>query len=87
MPLTRESSLVQTFPYFYHLVKQSHRFVLFESSLTHTYNAKIFRRIIAINKRGLAEIIVPFRGYGRLSPNQVLNKRGLLTDKFLLSFS
>ena len=38
--------------------------------LTHTSNAKCFRRIILINKQGLAEIIVSFRGYGRHSPNQ-----------------
>ena len=43
--------------------------------LTHTSNAKCFRRIILINKRGLAEIIIPFRGYGRHSSRQVMIKR------------
>ena len=43
--------------------------------LTHTSNAKFFRKITLINKRGLAEIIVPIRGYGRDSPNQVMLKR------------
>ena len=43
--------------------------------LTQTSNAKCFMGIILINKRGLAEIIVPFRGYGRHSPNQVMIKR------------
>ena len=44
--------------------------------LTHTSNAKCFRNVILINRRGLVVIIVPFRGYGRLSPNQVMIKRG-----------
>ena len=43
--------------------------------LSHTSNAKCFRNVTLINIRGLAVIIVPFRGYGRLSLNQVLLKR------------
>ena len=43
--------------------------------LTHTSNAKSFRNVTLINIRGLAEIIVPVRGYGRHSPNQVMIKR------------
>ena len=43
--------------------------------LTHTSNAKCFRNLTLINIRGLAEIIVPFRGYGRYSPNQVMIKK------------
>ena len=43
--------------------------------LTHTSNVNFFRNITLINIRGLAEIIVPFRGYGRNSPNQVMIKR------------
>ena len=43
--------------------------------LTHTYKAKCFRNVTLINIRGLAVIIVPFRGYCRLSPNQVMIKR------------
>ena len=35
----------------------------------HTSNAKCFRKLTLINVRGLAEIIVPFRGYGRHSPH------------------
>ena len=46
-----------------------------ESILTHTFNAKCFRTIILNNKQGLAKMIVPFRGYGRHSPNQVMVKR------------
>ena len=42
--------------------------------LTHTSNAKRFRNVTLIDIRGLAVIIVPFRGYGRLSPNQVMIK-------------
>ena len=40
-----------------------------------------------INIRGIAEIIVPVRGYTRHSPNQVMIKRKWLTDEILLSFS
>ena len=36
--------------------------------------------------RGLAESIVPVRGYGRHSPNHVMIKREKLTDE-LLPFS
>ena len=43
--------------------------------LTHTSNAKFIRNVTLINIRGPAEIIVPFRGYGRRSPNQVMIKR------------
>ena len=43
--------------------------------LTHTSNAKSFRNVTLINIRGLAVIIAPFRGYSRLSPNQVMIKR------------
>ena len=43
--------------------------------LTHTSNAKCFRNVTLINIRGLAEIIVPVRGYGIHSPNQVMIKR------------
>ena len=43
--------------------------------LTHTSNAKCFRNVTLIKKRGLAEIIVPFRGQGRHSPKQVMIKR------------
>ena len=55
--------------------------------LTHTSKAKCFSRIHLIHKRDLAEIIVPFRGYGRHSPNQVMIKSEWFTDKVLLSFS
>ena len=55
--------------------------------LTHTSNAKFFRNVTLINIQGIAEIIVPFRGYGRNSPNQVMIKREWLTDEVLLSFS
>ena len=40
--------------------------------LTQTSNAKCFRNVTYI--RGLAEIIVPIRGYGRHSPKQVMIK-------------
>ena len=43
--------------------------------LTHTFNAKCFRNITLIYIRGLAEIIVPFKVYGRHSPNQVMLNR------------
>ena len=43
--------------------------------LTHTSNAKCFINVTLINIRGLAEIIVPVRGYGRHSPKQVMIKR------------
>ena len=33
--------------------------------LIHTSNAKCFRNVSLINIRGLADIIVPVRGYGR----------------------
>ena len=46
--------------------------VLYKYILTHISNAKCFRNVTLINKRGLAVIIVPFRGYGRLSPNHVM---------------
>ena len=43
--------------------------------LTHTSNAKCFRSVILMNIRGLAEIIVSVRGYGRHSPKQAMIKR------------
>ena len=43
--------------------------------LTHTSNAKCFRDVTLIHIGGFAEIIVPARGYGRHSPNQVMIKR------------
>ena len=43
--------------------------------LTHTSNAKCFRSVTLINIRGLADIIVPVRCYGRHSPKQVMIKR------------
>ena len=52
--------------------------------LTHTSNAKCFGNVTLINIRGLAEIIVPVRVYGRHSPNQVMIKREWLTDEVLL---
>ena len=55
--------------------------------LTHTSNAKCFRNIIFITIGGIVEIIVPFNGYGRHSPNHVMIKRELSTDEVLLSFS
>ena len=53
--------------------------------MTHTSNAKCFRNVTLINIRGLAKIIVPFRGYDRHSPNQVIIKREtcLATDACL----
>ena len=63
------------------------RALMIDSILTHTANAKCFRNVTLINIRGLVVIIVPFRGYGRISSNQVVNKRECMTDKFLLSFS
>ena len=54
--------------------------------LTNTSNAKSFRNIILINKRGLAQIIVPFRGYDRHSPYQVMIRREWMNDKVLHSF-
>ena len=60
----------QTFLYTKYFYCGPHGYIL-----TQTSNAKCFRSIIVINKRGLAEIIVPFRDYGRHSPNQVMNKR------------
>ena len=42
--------------------------------LTYTSNAKCFRNVTLINIRGLAVIIVPFRGHGRFSSNQVMTK-------------
>ena len=50
-------------------------YVLCPTKLTHTSNAKCFRNVTLIKTRGLAVISVPFRGYGRLSPNQVIIKR------------
>ena len=44
----------------------------YKNILTHTSNAKCFRNVTLINIRGLAEIIVPARGYGRHSPSQVM---------------
>ena len=55
--------------------------------LTHNSNAKCFRNVTLINTQGLAEIFVPFMGYGRHSSNQVMIKRGCLTDEVLFSFS
>ena len=55
--------------------------------LTHTSNAKCFRNVTLINKQDLAEINVPVRGYGRHSPNQVMNKWEKLTNEVILSFS
>ena len=46
-----------------------------DGKLTHNSNAKCFRNVTLINIRDLAEIIVPFRGYGRYSPNQVMLER------------
>ena len=43
--------------------------------VTHTSNAKCFRNVTLINIRGLAEIIVLVKGYGRHSHKQVLIKR------------
>ena len=45
------------------------------SILAHSSNAKCFRNVTLIDVRGLAEIILPVRGYGRHSPNQVMIKR------------
>ena len=42
--------------------------------LTLTSNAKCFRNETLINFRGIAEIIVPVRGYGRHSSKQVMIK-------------
>ena len=47
-------------------------------------NTKCFRRIILFDKRGLVEVIVPFRGYDEHSTNQVMIKRELFSDKVLL---
>ena len=47
----------------------------------------MFQNVTLNNIRGLAVIIVPFRCYGRLSPNQVMIKREVLTEEVLLSFS
>ena len=55
--------------------------------LTHTSNAKCFRNVTLINIRGLVEIIVPFKGFGRHSPNQVMIKRECLIDEVLFLFS
>ena len=55
--------------------------------LTNTSNTIFFRSITLINIRGLVEIIAPFRGHGRNSPNQVMLKREWLADEVLLSFS
>ena len=55
-------------PYYNETKKRSHD----SHILTHTSNAKYFRNVTLINTRGLAEIIVPFTGYGRHSPNQVM---------------
>ena len=49
--------------------------VLKVNILIHTSNAKCFKNITLINIRGLAVIIVPIRGYGRLLLNQVMIKR------------
>ena len=53
--------------------------IIFSGPFMHTdtpsgteVNAKLFRNVTLINIRGLAEITVPFRGYGRNSPNQVM---------------
>ena len=43
--------------------------------LTHTSNAKCFRNVTLNDIRGLAIIIAPTRGHGRLSLNQVMIKR------------
>ena len=56
------------------------RNTMYSSILNHTSNAKWFRNVALTNIRGTAVIIVPFRGYGILSPNQVMIKRELLTD-------
>ena len=50
-------------------------YVFDRNILTHTSNAKCFRNVTLINIRGLAEIIVSVRGYGRHSPKQVMIKR------------
>ena len=39
--------------------------------LTHTSNAKCFRNVTLINIRGLAEIIVPVRGYADIHPTRL----------------
>ena len=59
------------------IIVQLRRFVCEHTAyiLTHTSNAKCFGNVTLINIRGLAEIIVPVRGYGRHSPNQVMIKR------------
>ena len=53
------------------IVKCTHNIMVFTimciSILTHTSNAKCFRNVTLINIWGLVVIIVPFRGYGRLS--------------------
>ena len=54
-----------------------------KSILTHTSNAKCFRNVTLINIQGLAEIIVPVRGYGRHSPNQVMIYRWSSTFIFI----
>ena len=51
------------------------------------FQRKCFRNVTLINIRGLAEIIVQIRAYGRHSPKQVMIKRERLTDEVLLSFS
>ena len=39
------------------------------------FQREMFQECNLIDKRGLAEIIVPVRGYGRRLPNQVMIKR------------
>ena len=52
-----------------HLWKTENRYIL-----THTSNAKCFMNVTLINIRDIAVFMVPFRGYGRLSRNQVMIK-------------
>ena len=44
------------------------------------------RKKVLTNIRGIAEIIVPVRGYGKHSPKLVIIKKEWLTDEVLLSF-
>ena len=52
--------------------------VIYIRILTHISNAKCFRNVSLINIRGLAEIILLIRGYGRLSLNRVMIKKGVI---------
>ena len=61
--------------------------ITMETNTNPHFQRKCFRNVTLINIRGLAEIIVPIRAYGRHSPKQVMIKRERLTDEVLLSFS